>query len=179
MKTFLLILITWLISGWNLDTGAQNFQWAKNIGGNGAGTGTSIAFDMLGNVYTAGNFDGTLDFDPGVGIFNMTSQNNRDFFVSKFDALGNFVWAKVIGGVNDPTEDIHIAVDVLGNVYATGIFEGTIDFDPGIGVYYLTSEGKSDVFIAKLNASGNFAWAKRIGGIGMEHVTSIDRKSVV
>ncbi|MCH8904655.1 MAG: T9SS type A sorting domain-containing protein [Bacteroidetes bacterium] len=46
----------------------------------------------------------------------------------------------------------------------TGWFEDTVDFDPGAGIFNIASNGKQDIFIQKLNAGGNFIWAKSIGG---------------
>jgi hypothetical protein len=57
-----------------------------------------------------------------------------------------------------------LEVDSSGNVYTTGIFSGTADFDPGTGVSNLTSAGGDDVFISKLNSDGSLAWAKSWGG---------------
>src|SRR5205085_691439 len=56
-----------------------------------------------------------------------------------------------------------IALDDLGNVYSTGIFSLTGDFDPGPGTYNMTSKGSLDVFILKLDNGGNFVWAKQMG----------------
>src|SRR5205814_1679548 len=113
--------------------------------------------------YTTGVFSGTADFDPGPGTFLLNSAGGRDSFISKLDASGNFVWAKSIGGAY---EDVghSIAVDVSGNVYTTGWFYGMVDFDPGEKIYNLTSAGYLDIFVSKLDASGNFVWAKNIGG---------------
>lgn len=84
----------------------------------------------------------------------------------------NLVWAKSIGGtLNDIGRSI--AIDVAGNVYTTGVFQGTEDFDPGPGVVNLTSVGGSDIFISKLDASGNFVWAKNIGGSSDDNGYSI------
>ncbi|MDQ3018136.1 MAG: T9SS type A sorting domain-containing protein, partial [Bacteroidota bacterium] len=66
----------------------------------------------------------------------------------KLDASGNFVWAIQMGGINWDFS-YSIAVDASGNVYTTGYFEGTSDFDPGTGTYYLTPFYQ-DVFISKL-----------------------------
>ncbi len=65
--------------------GAQppTFVWAGQMGGTGADRGFGIAVDGSGNVYTTGNFEGTADFDPGVGVFNLTSFGFDDIFVSK------------------------------------------------------------------------------------------------
>jgi hypothetical protein len=86
-------------------------------------------------------FQGTADFDPGAGTFHLTSSGSDDIFVSKLDSAGNFVWAKAMGG---PSGDAGqgIAVDGAGNVYTTGSFQGTADFDPGAGTFNLTSSGK-------------------------------------
>ena len=76
-----------------------NLEWAKQLGGTSHDKGWSIAVDTSGNVYTAGYFQGTADFDPGTGTFNMSSAGQSDIFVSKLDASGNFLWAKQLGGV--------------------------------------------------------------------------------
>lgn len=140
-----------------------NFVWAKSFGGIEHDSGTSIAVDASGNVYTTGVFNKTVDFDPGVGISNQTSAGSSDMFVQKMNSTGNFVWAESIGGTGFE-ESRAITVDASGNVYITGQFRGTIDFDPGTGIANLTSSGGYDVPILKMDASGNFVWAKSFGG---------------
>jgi hypothetical protein len=63
---------------------------------------------------------------------------------------GEFVWAKQMGGTNWD-KGYGIAVDAAGNVYTTGFFQGTADFDPGPGTFYLTSAGNADIFVSKLS----------------------------
>ena len=151
---------------------AQSFEWAKSIGGSLADYGLSIALDASGNVYTTGYFQGTADFDPGAGTANRTSAGGRDIWVQKLDASGNFIWARSFGGSSD---DIgrSITVDASGNVYTTGYFQGTADFDPGTGTANITSAGNEDIFIQKLDASGNFLWAKSFGGSLADYGLSI------
>jgi pimeloyl-ACP methyl ester carboxylesterase len=150
-----------------------NFVWAEQMGDPGINDlGLSITVDATGNVYTTGNFQGTADFDPGPGTFNLTSAGLLDIFISKLDVSGNFVWAKRIGsGNNDDSRSI--TVDNSGNVYTTGFFYGSADFDPGLGTYSLSSAGQYDIFISKLDASGNFLWAKRIGGTDYDEGYSV------
>ncbi|HIK13203.1 MAG TPA: DUF4347 domain-containing protein [Oscillatoriaceae cyanobacterium M33_DOE_052] len=144
------------------------FAWAKQLGGSGMDDSWSTAIDGSGNIYTIGNFQGTADFDPGPGTFNLTSAVSYDIFISKLDANGNYVWAKKMGaGGSDRGSSI--TLDSSGNVYTTGGFSGTVDFDPGSGTFNLTSAGYSDTFISKLNPDGSFAWAKNMGGSG-EHI---------
>lgn len=145
---------------------AGNFVWAKQIGSTGADQAFSIALDASGNVYTTGYFSGTVDFDPGAGISNMSSVGGMDIFICKLDASGNFVWAKQIGST---LTDIgySIFIDGSGNVYSTGSFQSAADFDPGAGSFNMTPAGggsTTDIYVLKLDASGNFIWAKQMGG---------------
>jgi hypothetical protein len=150
-----------------------NFVWAKDLGGNGQDNGNSIAVDSAGNVLTTGFFTGTADFDPGPGTFNLTSSGSFDTFVSKLDSSGNFVWARDLGGNGQPGSGLGsfgdgIALDKAGNVYTTGFFTLTADFDPGPGTFNLTSAGDQDIFVSKLDSGGNFVWAKGFGGTGRD-----------
>ena len=151
---------------------AGNFVWAKQLGGTSDNSGISIAVDASGNVYTTGEFQGTADFDPGAGTFNLTSAGADDIFVSKLDAAGNFAWAVRFGSTGGEA-GLAIALDASANVYTTGAFRLTVDFDPGAGTANLTSAGVDDVFISKLDATGNFIYAKRLGGTSNENSYSI------
>ena len=66
-----------------------NFIWAKKIGGSGYDVGHSLVIDSLKNLYIAGSFQGTVDFDPGLGIYNLISNGGFDVFLLKLDSLGN------------------------------------------------------------------------------------------
>ncbi len=149
-----------------------NFIWAKQIGGPGFNVGFSIEADDLGNIYTTGYFEDTVDFDPSSGVNNLISRGEKDIFIQKFDANGNFIWVKQMGGAfYDSGRSINI--DASGNVFTTGFFNDTVDFDPGAGVNNLISNGARDIFIQKLDANGNFIWVKQMGGISFESGISI------
>lgn len=150
-----------------------NFLWAFPIAGNGFDSGESILIDNSGNVITTGHFDGIVDFDPDTGITNVSSGVSTNIFVQKLNSSGKLVWAKSIG--SDFTGEIGLAsaVDTFGNIYTTGYFYGTADFDPNTGTTMLTSSGGEDVFIQKMDASGNFVWAKSFGGAVQESSESI------
>ena len=122
------------------------------MGGDTSDYAYRIAIDGSGNLYTTGFFNRTADFDPGAGVANLTSAGFADIFISKLDTAGNYVWAKSMGAtMNDLGQDI--AVDGSGNAYATGYFQETVDFDPGVGTANLTSAGINDIFISKLSES--------------------------
>ncbi|MBK6345508.1 MAG: SBBP repeat-containing protein [Bacteroidales bacterium] len=155
-----------------ITAGAQNFGWAKKIGLAGFDNGQSIATDDEGNVYFTGYSGGNVDFDPGEGIFEMNMNNGR-IYICKLNSQGNFVWAKHWGGGSFVDEGTSVTLDGYGNVYITGFFKGTGDFDPGEGNCYLTSAGEYDIFINKLDTSGNFIWAKGLGGNDYEKAYAI------
>ncbi|MBK7667586.1 MAG: SBBP repeat-containing protein [Sphingobacteriaceae bacterium] len=144
---------------------AGNFVWAKSLGGGTNIYAQSIAVDATGNVYTAGGFDGSADFDPGTPNVIVTSSGNTDAFVSKLDASGNYVWAKPFGGVSSFEYAYSLALDAVGDIYVTGSFNGTnTDFDPALTTYTLGTNGSYDAFVSKLTSAGNFVWAKKLGG---------------
>ncbi len=141
-----------------------NLVWVKTIGGTNSIGVASIRLDASGNFYITGGFGGTVDFDPGIGVFNLTSSAGGAMFVLKLDANGNFLWAKMITNSSNNVSASSITSDASGNVYVTGGFYGTIDFDPNAGVFNLNSNAQLDAFILKLNSSGNFVWAVNVGG---------------
>lgn len=142
---------------------AGNFVWAKSQGGAGVDVARALTVDAAGNLYSTGAFQGTADFDPGPGTFNL-SAGFKDIFVSKLDGDGNFVWARRLGSPVWPDQGLGIAVDSAGNVYTSGNFGGTADFDPGPGTFNLTSSGNTNMFVSKLDAAGDFVWARHMGG---------------
>lgn len=154
-----------------------NFLWAKSIGGTDYDNGGEIEIDSIGNVYITGNFNGMVDFDPGLGTFNLTSVGLSDFFVSKLDNSGNLIWAKNMGGAGEDFA-YRLTLDSNYNIYTTGYFEGTADFDPGTGSSNLTSAGLADIFVSKLDTNGNFLWAKNMGGAGADFGNSISLDSI-
>lgn len=76
---------------------------------------------------------------------------NGDIFVQKLDTDGNFVWANAMGGTSVDVGN-SLAIDSAGNVYSTGYFEGTVDFDPGPDTVNLASVGFRDIFIHKMSS---------------------------
>jgi hypothetical protein len=124
----------------SLQSQTPSFQWVKQMEGTFQQYGGAIAVNGQGNVYTTGRFYGSVDFDPGAGVCNISAVSAySDFFVSKLSPAGSFVWARGFGGKIDD-EGNSIAVDALGNNYVTGSFLGTVDFDPGPATFKLYPE---------------------------------------
>ncbi len=147
-----------------------NFLWTRTMGGNRSEYSFAVDVDDLGNVYTTGHFSSdTADFDPGVGTYNLfnaapsQSSYSYDVFLSKLDSSGNFVWARSIGG-SSADMGRGVVVDPAGYVYTSGYFRGTINANSVGTPYYMTSFGLGDAFICKFKTSGDFVWAKQMGG---------------
>lgn len=165
MKKTLLYTTILCISFFNAS--AQDFEWVKHFEGTDHGAhslGLAVVTDHEGNIYSTGYFEGTLDFDAGVGESNLTTTGGGDAYIHKMDSDGNLIWVKQIVGTSRSLGR-SIAVDHTGAVYVTGYFLGTVDFDPGAGVNNLVcSTDHSDVFILKLDTDGDFEWVKQITG---------------
>lgn len=157
----ILCTLTFIIKLTILFPQTPTFEWAKNTEGYyGNGGGRAINFDAYGNLYVIGNFEGKVDFDPGIGNFFLSSAGYNGGYVTKFDTSGNFLWARHFEGNSTP---LSIAFTTSGNTCIAGTFKGIVDFDPGVGVNYLTSSGTADIFAILLDSSGQLIWAKQFG----------------
>lgn len=148
-----------------LDTNGS-FGWVspfigKTVGSTRSASGAqSIALDTAGNIIVGGTFNGTVDFNPAGGTNYLTTENGG--FVTKLNSSGSLVWAKALTG-NAATFVYGLDVDSSGAIYATGIYNGSVDLDPGAGAYSRTTVGLSDIFVMKLTSAGNFVWAETFG----------------
>lgn len=165
MKKTSTILISLLWFSISLNAQNPQFEWAASFFGQDyiSDEGTSICFDEMGNVFLTGNFSGTVDFDPGSGTYNLTSNGSNDIFIIKLTASKEFVWAKRIGGSNSDGGN-SICFQELGFIYVTGFFYGSVDFDPGNASCILSAGSGPDVFLLKMNLFGDLIWAKNFGG---------------
>ncbi len=109
-----------------------------------------------GSAIVTGIFEGDVTF----GSTTLTSAGSDDIYVAKLDASGSYVWATRAGSTSfDGGYGVSTLAD--GSAIVTGQFRGTVTF----GSHTLISTaGRSDVFVAKINASGSFVWATKAGG---------------
>lgn len=157
---------------WVVQINAQEFSWGKRFGGDGEDVLRSLAVDAQGNSYATGYFTDNSIFGEGLQQTDVVSNGMYDIFISKTSPSGQLLWVKGIGGTSNDY-GTSITVDANNNVYVTGIYEETVNFNPGGVAQTLTSNGAQDIFVLKLDPNGNFVWAKGIGGEGYEETSGI------
>jgi len=140
---------------------SQDWLWAKQIGSS-LDDGATGTCDGNGNLYIAGSYEGPVCYFPSTTLH---ANGISNIFLAKFDNEGNELWVKQFNvdnyypGEEDGISDI--ILDRNGNVYITGGFCKTIQFDTIV----LISLFGVDFFIAKFNSDGHVLWAKRAGGM--------------
>jgi hypothetical protein len=143
----------YFLSKFNTD---GEFQWARTWAGYGEPLCPICSVTVDGNdcVYAAGDYHGSYDFDPGPGVDQHTSWS-KNAFISKFDADGNFMWARTWG---DDQYILCMDIDTGGadTVCVCGMFDGEIDFDPGPGE---DIHVKCGPYFSKFDTDGNYQWA--------------------
>ena len=155
---------------------AQNMDltWVNQISNTDQNGGKSVVMDHNDNIITVGMCRATVDLNSGVGVDNYTSAGSWDGFISKVDQNGNYLWGFGLGGAQG--DGIYgVDVDAAGNIYITGIFTGTVNFNPFGAAYNLVSYSvySIDAFWAKYDSNGNLLNAYSFGGAGYDQGNDI------
>jgi len=176
MKKLLFILFIALI---NLSSKAQfDLEWVKTfnntqplLGQKGIETRV-VEAGPNNDIYIAGWFNGTMDFDPSPTNYFLTPVYNYSGFIAKYSPSGTLIWAKQLDEVtgNIPLQINDLVIDSYENLYITGHTGGNsggsiVDFDPSINTHYDSSGVNKKIFVAKYNTNGDFIWEKNIGNI--------------
>ncbi len=139
-----------------------NFRWANEIGGSAACQENTSSLAILNDtsVIVTGRFCGSVDFNPSQLVSNMLSSlGGHECYIAIYNALtGSYNNAVRVGGSTHDSGH-GVDVDLDGNIYVAGNFQGTVDFDPGDSTYFLTSPDIVGWFISKLNTDLEFEWA--------------------
>ncbi len=151
------ILLKYTSSGtrlFALTWGSGNRNWSNGL-----------AVDSNNNIYVTGQFSDITDFNPGSGYEPRQSNGEDDIYLSKFDSNGVFLSVITWGGPGfDRGEDMYI--DSEDNIFVIGAFTESVDFNPGGGIDYHSSNGGLDVFISKFDSSEVYDWSRTFGGTG-------------
>ncbi len=163
IRNYLLIFFTLLTYSVNAQI---PWSWVQPLNGSSSQMGpVAIAADPVSGFYASGYFSGTRNF----GTYTLTSLGYSDAFLARYDNLGNVTWAYNYGSSISTTVAKAAAVDGNGNIYFAGTFTDTMT----IGGITLDPHGVVDMFLIKVNPTGNVLWAKSLGGQGLDNATSI------
>ena len=151
-------------------------QWGKTFGGEQNEDVVALALDPRDNINLAGNFSGTVSFDPdraGFGTKTTISENAPDVFVQTIGSTGLYVGTTTYGSEGfDNVEDI--VVDKDFNVYLVGSFVRATTFDPITGVTLTpTTPGRNDSYLLKLYEGTRFGWVEAYGTEGGDRLYSL------
>jgi hypothetical protein len=118
-------------------------------------SGAALSAD--GSSFIVGSFSRVADFDPTAGLDVRTPLGDSDGFVTKLGLDGGYLWTRTFGG---PAADQvrAVAVNGDGSVIVIGVYQDTVDFDPGPGNNVHTTLGDQEVFVLKLAGDGSLVW---------------------
>ncbi|MEZ4936394.1 MAG: T9SS type A sorting domain-containing protein [Crocinitomicaceae bacterium] len=155
------------------------FQWKQNWGG--VSNEQSRSLDLFTNdeILITGIFQGTLDFDQGNGIAEVTtsaSGSNYASFMLKLDQSGNYQWVKSILPTNSANSvDIRDAyIDQNDDIYLVGAMKGDVVFDTLSNDTIFSAGSSTNAFVAKYDAQGQFLWGHSFGSSQNQYASGID-----
>jgi len=174
-KYFTLTVVLFLIS---FQSHCQEWEWAKHLGFNSQlnnETTNSLVTDGV-NFYAIGAYWGSLNTPGGT----LSSNGLNDIFIIKYDANGNQLWAKSLGGNYTQPDNLENGYGVFDPVnqclYISGQIMSLVVFEPD-KVILNAQSNKPDAFVAKMDLDGHFLWAKKIGGMGIDESScSVDEE---
>lgn len=143
------------ISKWDKDGG---FIWCRRFGGSLDDYGRTFCMDSENNIYIAGYCWNNCTYGNTESEDTVFSDLGYKRVLLKVSPDGNLIQSTVLS-----FNVFGLDVDLNGNVYSTGSFSDTTDFDPGSGEYLITAEN-GRFFIHKLNANGDFEWVRTYHG---------------
>jgi len=128
--------------------------------------GNSNAKDILvtdSHIYITGSFWGTIDFAPGIPTYELTVDDDESgAFVAKYNLFGELIWAKSLTS-DEFMYTTAFCSDRYQNVYVSGCFEDTVNFEPESDEFIVSTDNFRDIFLLKLNSIGEPQWVHTFG----------------
>jgi len=147
---------------------AQQLRWVIPAGSGKDDNAVQSVLDKKGNLFVLGSFGDTLQLHPASPADTLHAVGKTDIFLAKYDTSGNYIWSKKIG-TEGYAYGRAMAIDHADNIFIAGSFAGTVDIQTLSGPVHmetpLTLNGQhaTQSFVCKLNAAGDYLWAKQIG----------------
>jgi hypothetical protein len=141
--------------------------WAGSFGSSQTDIATSVIADDNGNIFFAGSFSGTINFSDNI---TLVSNGSEDMFIAKADSSGNIIWAKQIGSIA-PDKITDIDTYDFQNIFVSGFYSDTLVVSDAIDSLF--SNGMTNIFVAKIDSSGDIDWAKGFGSDEFDEANGI------
>gem|GEM_PF-3919811 len=156
------------IAKYNVETGFVN---AIQLAGSGNDVGISIAIDDSSNLYITGWFRNAIDFDPTTNAGMVMSSGdagidygyNGEAFLAKYDNNLRYKWGFALGGGTINDCGVKVRVDQSQKIWVSGLFFGTVDFDPSSNITSRTSSSGTHGFLAKYDTNGGLLGVVSLG----------------
>jgi len=149
-----------------------NVLWTKTFGGSSNDYSRDVQVTEQGDIYLLGFYSDSMYVDTGLLNQPLISNGGYDLFMNKLDSTGIFLWSKSYGGSGNDF-GYSISKDSYDNIYFTGNFSNTVDFNPGSTPVILNSMGASDIFVKKISETPNDEWTISMGGTSTDCASSI------
>ena len=134
------------------------FQWVGAWGQSWGGRKIGLDIAPDGDILITGTYQWYDDFDPGPEQDMHEAVDGYDIYVSRLNSDGEFQWARTWGGrAGEQAGDVTVSDD--GNVYVTGLFQLSVDLDPGPGEDLHGPASAGGTFVVALDEMGEFLWA--------------------
>jgi hypothetical protein len=144
------------------------FLWSKQIGTGGSSRLGEIEMIHGGGVYLTGEFQDSVDFDPGSAENHLScscANERSDGFILKLDATGSFIWVRHMDaqGVESDINILTSSIDHSNNLIISGAANGSVELDTSVFGYEISFITDSKFFISKYDSAGNFIWVRENG----------------
>jgi hypothetical protein len=145
-----------------LDPASGTPVWVSTPGSANTDAATGLAIDAAANLYLIGDMGGTITFPTQPAPTSLILEDEYgDAFIAKYDKNGQPLFAKQVGGTQ-PIDGTHLAVSGAGEIYLTGAFAGTAEFD-SITVTDGSAGSGASGFLTKYTTDGNALWVRTFG----------------
>ncbi len=145
---------------------AQNLEWARMLASSNILSDPKVQIDKNENIYITGSFQDSLNLSVSSNPFTIYAPFSNGSYIAKYNKNGNIIYARTIDGQNSNCISNDLAIDDSLNLYVLGTFSDSIQINLGNSQFpiYLKTKGKRDIFLLKIDSSGNTVWGKSWGG---------------
>lgn len=141
----------------------MNLIWCNHLYDESSATAVGLQISPDNTLQIVGGFSDTLDVDPSANEALLITVGYGDHFFAEYDLDGNYLQSWSFGnGGGDFIHNLH--TDINGNIYMTGWFQNTVNFNPGGTPYNITSSCSVNGYLVCYDSSGSFRWAQSSSG---------------